>query len=70
MYMLHTNKLHILHDIQISCICHQSLCINPLHLSPEPPNVYNERYSFPSGSLLGKLMTEKVGRLNGYGCDS
>lgn len=43
MYMLHTNTLHIPHGIHISHICHQSLCINPLHLSAEPPDVNNNR---------------------------
>ena len=43
MYMLHTNTLHIPHDIHISHICHNSLCINPLHLSAEPPDVNNNR---------------------------
>lgn len=43
MYMLHTNTLHIPHDKQISHICHNSLCINPLHLSLEEAHVNNER---------------------------
>lgn len=42
LYMLHTNTLHIPHDKQISHICHNSLCINPLHLSLEEAHVNNE----------------------------
>ena len=43
LYMLHTNTLHIPHDIHISHTCHQSLCINQLYLCPELPNVNNKR---------------------------
>lgn len=43
MYMLHTNALHIPHNKHVSHICHNSLCINPLHLSLEAPHINNER---------------------------
>lgn len=43
MYMLHTNTIHIPHDKHVSHTCHNSLCINPLHLSLEEAYVNNER---------------------------
>lgn len=43
MYMLHTNTLQIPHGMHISHLCHNSLCINPLHLNLEEPHVNNER---------------------------
>ena len=43
MYMLHTNTIHIQQDMHVSHICHNSLCINPLHLSLEEAHVNNER---------------------------
>ena len=43
MYMLHTNTLHIPPSKHVSHICHNSLCINPLHLSLEAAHINNER---------------------------
>ena len=45
MYMLHHNTLNLPSHMHVSHICHNSLCINPLHLSLEPNNVNIERNS-------------------------
>ena len=43
MYMLHKNTLHIPPGKHVSHICHNTLCINPVHLSLEDAQVNNDR---------------------------
>lgn len=43
MYMLHHGIEHIPPELHVSHRCHNSLCINPEHLSLEPPFINNSR---------------------------
>ena len=44
-YMLHYNMPHLPADLHVSHKCHESLCINALHLSLEPKHVNTSRNS-------------------------
>lgn len=43
MFMLQNDLTEIAADLHVSHLCHNSLCINPEHLSLEPPNINNSR---------------------------
>ena len=43
MYMLHFNVTDLPGSMDVSHLCHNSLCINPLHLSLEPKHVNASR---------------------------
>jgi len=42
-YMLKTHSLDIPEGLHVSHLCHFSLCVNPAHLSLEPPAVNVQR---------------------------
>ena len=42
-YMLHTEKFDLSEEFDVSHLCHQKRCINPEHLSFEPPHINQDR---------------------------